>query len=259
MIPITEIKEHARTNGVPLTTIERDYAQNWFLKTLYSLDKKMILKGGTGIKKIYIDGYRFSDDLDFTLTTKRDMDFLRDLIINTIEKIKDDCGINFEENIKLEEVKNGYVGVVYFRITRQVGSPIKIKLDITDIDNEKVLLKPLEENLIHKYSDNVKSKIIIYQLDEILAEKLRSIFQRTRPRDIYDIANIWDMVNESSTMKLFRDKCEFKKIQPNLEDISDKIEQFRGAWDTSLRHQLKNVPDFNETFNEVIKIIEKIL
>jgi len=30
MIPIAELQEHARTNGVPLSTIERDYAQNWF-------------------------------------------------------------------------------------------------------------------------------------------------------------------------------------------------------------------------------------
>ena len=259
MIPIRELQEHARTNGVPLSTIERDYAQNWFLKILYSLDNKMILKGGTGIKKIYIDGYRFSNDLDFTLTVKRDMDFFNDLFINTIEKIKEDCGINFEENIKLEKVKNGYVGTVYYRITRQTGSPISIKLDITHCENEKVILKPLEKELMHNYSDIVKSTIIIYPLDEILAEKLRAIYERTRPRDIYDIANIWDKANKSSTINLFKEKCEFKQIKPKLEEIINKRENFESAWDNSLNHQLKNVPEFNETFNKLIKIIDKIL
>jgi predicted nucleotidyltransferase component of viral defense system len=259
MIPITELTDHARTKGVPLSTIERDYAQNWFLKILYSLDKRMILKGGTGIKKIYIDGYRFSDDLDFTLTEERDMAFLKDLFINTIVKIKEECGINFEENIRLEEVNNGYVGTVYFRITRETGSPIKIKLDITNNENEKIILEPFERDLIHNYSDNVDSKIIIYQLEEIFAEKLRTIFERIRPRDIYDIANIWDKVDKSSIPELFKEKCEFKQINPDLDSIIIRKEEFKNAWDNSLHNQLKNVPDFDEIFNKVIKIIKEIL
>jgi predicted nucleotidyltransferase component of viral defense system len=62
MIPSREIKEKAREYGVPPSTTERDYAQNWLLKYLYHSD--IILKGGTGIKKIYHKNYRFSDDLN---------------------------------------------------------------------------------------------------------------------------------------------------------------------------------------------------
>ena len=65
MIPIVEIKEAARAFGVPPSTIERDYAQNWLLAHLSTLP--MALKGGTGIRKVFIENYRFSDDLDFTL------------------------------------------------------------------------------------------------------------------------------------------------------------------------------------------------
>ncbi len=49
MIRSQEIKEKAREYSVPVSTIERDYAQNWLLKYLYHPD--IILKGGTGIKK----------------------------------------------------------------------------------------------------------------------------------------------------------------------------------------------------------------
>lgn len=34
MIPEMELREKARENGVPLSTVERDYAQNWLLKHL---------------------------------------------------------------------------------------------------------------------------------------------------------------------------------------------------------------------------------
>jgi len=68
MITTREIKEKARINKVPESTIERDYAQNWFLK--FFSDKRIVLKGGTGIRKVYIANYRFSDDLDFNLLNK---------------------------------------------------------------------------------------------------------------------------------------------------------------------------------------------
>ena len=65
MIPQFEIKEFARKSGVPETTVEKDYAQNWLLASLSKL--KMEIKGGSGIRKVYFGDYRFSDDLDFTL------------------------------------------------------------------------------------------------------------------------------------------------------------------------------------------------
>jgi len=64
MITRREIREKAREFGVPVSTIERDYAQNWLLKPLSSVN--MVLKGGTGIRKAYIGDYRFSDDLFYS-------------------------------------------------------------------------------------------------------------------------------------------------------------------------------------------------
>ncbi|MEI7856739.1 MAG: hypothetical protein WCH85_04470 [Methanomicrobiales archaeon] len=49
MIPSREIKEKAREFGVPPSTIERDYAQNWLLTHLRPIP--MALKGGTGSKE----------------------------------------------------------------------------------------------------------------------------------------------------------------------------------------------------------------
>jgi len=139
MISNTEIREHASIDGVPESTIERDYAQNWFLNALYSVNNKMVLKGGTGIRKVYVKGYRFSDDLDFTLLNDIDKRTLNDLILRVIRNVKESCGIDFNENIKINENINGYEAAVYFRIIRRTGSPHKIKLDITNRENEKII------------------------------------------------------------------------------------------------------------------------
>ena len=50
MIPAREIKEKARESGVPPSTIERDYAQNWLLAYLRPIP--MALKGVIGNRKI---------------------------------------------------------------------------------------------------------------------------------------------------------------------------------------------------------------
>ena len=48
MIPVFEIKATARKKGVPESTVERDYAQNWLLSGLSRTSLKMALKGEQG-------------------------------------------------------------------------------------------------------------------------------------------------------------------------------------------------------------------
>lgn len=92
-----------------------------------------------------------------------------------------------------------------------------------------------------------------YSLEEIFAEKIRSLFQRTRPRDLYDVwylsklgLDILDIVDE---------KLGFKGVSADLDGLLSRKEDFRNAWENSLRHQLKNLPDFNAVFDEVVKFL----
>jgi len=185
MIPEFEIREVARKSGVPETTVERDYAQNWLLSSLSKL--KMALKGGTGIRKVYIGDYRFSDDLDFTLLEDLKANELKEKIRKAVIEAKKESGINFDEDIRFRGVENGYEATVYFRILRRTGHPLKIKVDITKRENEVVILPLEKRKIIHPYSDDCKAEVLTYSLEEIFAEKIRSLFQRTRPRDLYDV------------------------------------------------------------------------
>lgn len=55
---------------IPETVLERDYCLSWFLVGLSRspLRDRLAFKGGTALKKCYFGDYRFSEDLDFTLT-----------------------------------------------------------------------------------------------------------------------------------------------------------------------------------------------
>ena len=57
---------------IPEAVLERDYCLSWFLVGLSRspLHGQLAFKGGTALKKCYFGDYRFSEDLDFTLTTE---------------------------------------------------------------------------------------------------------------------------------------------------------------------------------------------
>lgn len=259
MIPSTEIKKIARTSGVPESTIERDYAQNWFLGSLFISCEGLVLKGGTGIRKTYIEGYRLSDDLDFTMVESFEKKALKDFILEAVKAAKEESGIDFGENIVLKENINGYEGVVYFRLIRLAGSPIGIKLDFTRPDMEKVLVPPLKKRIIHPYSDDCIFEVFVYTLEEIMAEKVRSLFERTRPRDLYDVWYFRDKLDKKIVSEIFSEKCKLKKLKPDIDSIIERREDFYNAWENSLGHQLKTLPEFSETYDVVLKKVKGFL
>lgn len=70
MIEPKEINKVATQNKVSDRQIEKDYVLSWVLFAISKnemLNKALVFKGGTVLKKAYFEDYRFSEDLDFTL------------------------------------------------------------------------------------------------------------------------------------------------------------------------------------------------
>jgi predicted nucleotidyltransferase component of viral defense system len=249
MIRQSEIKSLSRQYSVPVSTIERDYVQNWLLKYL----PDMAFKGGTCLRKIYFKNYRFSDDLDFTLLKRTDITNLENNILKAVIQTKTESKIEIENEINSKKMKNGYSFDIYFRITRVSGSPIKIKIDITKYENEKIINQIIKKEIKHPYSEKIDAKVLVYSLNEIFAEKTRSLFERTRPRDIYDVWHLKD--NIAFDRKLFKKKCEFKNFKPNIDELLKRKTDFIHSWENSLKHQLKELPNPEKTFENVIKFL----
>jgi len=255
MISALEIKSKARELGVPVSTIERDYAQNWLLKHLSAIN--MSMKGGTGIRKLFIMNYRFSDDLDFTLLDNLTKSGLQKAIKEASHNAREDSGIEFIDEIKMNRNDNGFAIHTYFRLLRTSGDPIRIKLDITETDREILVLPSIKKPIIHPFSDICPAKVNAYPLREIAAEKVRALFERTRPRDIYDVWYLHKHVYITKIKEILRKKCSFKNINIRSSEITKKKGKYSSAWRSSLQHQLRDLPDFNDVFNETIGIIKK--
>ncbi len=258
MISTLEIMEHSRELGVPPSTIERDYAQNWLLAALRPIN--IALKGGTGIRKVFIENYRFSDDLDFTLLEPIDAVTMRAAVHDAVIQVRDESGIQFENELSFRETKNGFKATARFRIlNRHSASPVKIDLDLTSPNQEMVLLPVSMRPVFHPYSDRLQGSITSYALEEILAEKIRSIFQRTRSRDLYDVWQLADLVNRENVRSILYQKCDYKGVIVDTAMLKVKRDRFEADWRVSLGHQMRQIPDFNEAFDKILVEIEDYL
>ena len=88
-----------------------------------------------------------------------------------------------------------------------------------------------------------------------MAEKIRSIFERTRPRDLYDIFQLSSYVDRDQVRSIFHPKCIYKGIVPDISMLIDKKDQFEVAWDSSFRHQMKSIPNFQEAYEKMVEVI----
>lgn len=258
MIGNIEIRQMARESGVPESTIEKDYALSWILNALSQHTDSIALKGGTGIRKIYVPNYRFSEDLDFTMLENISVSKIETLIKKAVNTAKKSSGINFHDEIRLKENINGYEASIYFRILRNSGNPLRIKFDLTKPDQEKIMLLLEKRPILHPYSDDCFGSVLIYSIQEIMSEKIRALFERTRPRDVYDVWNISKQYDVGQAIEIFRGKCEFKDVEPNIGHIIERKDDFANAWKNSLGHQLRDLPEFIPIFDEVIELLMRL-
>jgi hypothetical protein len=92
--------------------------------------------------------------------------------------------------------------------------------------------------------------VTTYSLEELLAEKARALFERTRPRDLYDVVFVLDnaatAISMADLQRLFHSKCEEKGILPPT--ASQMLAHVGGDqelltdWDIMLARQLPDLP-----------------
>ena len=70
MIRKQDVLDRAAEWRLRADVVEKDYALGWLLAAIAlhpETGRRWIFKGGTSLKKCFIETYRFSEDLDFSL------------------------------------------------------------------------------------------------------------------------------------------------------------------------------------------------
>ena len=269
MIDKREIIDAAAALGLNPHVVEKDYVLGWLLWGIYSheaVEESWLFKGGTCLKKCFFETYRFSEDLDFTITDPSHIDegFLKTVFAEIGERIYEQTGIELPPDFQQFDIyKNprgrescsgriGYQGPVS---PRGQNMP-RVKLDLTA--DEHVVLPPVQLQVFHPYSDAPDDGIVIqsYAYEEAFGEKVRALADRARPRDLYDVINLFRNAEARPTaavlLDVLRQKCEFKGIEfPVLAQIEPHRPLLEGGWAQMLAHQLPALPPFTTFWDEV--------
>jgi len=165
MIKPGEIQQKANVVGVRDQQIEKDYILSWILFGISKheqLSKAIVFKGGTVLKKVYFEDYRFSEDLDFTILK---IEITKDQIFGwfkeVFEIIKDEANITLgiiDDNEHEDGGLNFYIS--YIGPLGGQGNNKKVKIDISR--SEQLVFEPVMNDVFIDYSDLEEHQLLCY-------------------------------------------------------------------------------------------------
>jgi len=277
-----EITRFGILHDVPNTTIDKDWVLSHILNAIFATPpgkELLVFKGGTCLRKCWIENYRFSEDLDFTLLDANHTVSM-EWIFKVLSVASESSGALFHlealHNQVWKDIPQGYLIEVRFwgadhHPNQKPLPPSRWQTMIhIDINHTELLLdEPVWHNIIHPYSDAnmISSPVRTYSLAEMLAEKIRSLQQRNRPRDIYDAEMIRRVIHQSELEKvydIFRRKCQSKSLdftRPELFVNSDKQRINERHWNRALKHQIssESLPEFSSLYEQLNQFIKGFL
>ncbi|MFQ5334705.1 MAG: nucleotidyl transferase AbiEii/AbiGii toxin family protein [Flavobacteriales bacterium] len=261
MIQPGEIQSIAGKEEVRDTQIEKDYVISWVTYGIANnpfLKENLVFKGGTVLKKAYFPDYRFSEDLDFTFTGKDfDIEAIKSAFNELNEWVYEESRISLSvHNETLHETGNFNFYLSYTGPLGGAGANKDIKVDISQ--DELIYNAPEEKQIINIYSDiEEEYSIFCYSLGEVIAEKMRSIMQRTAPRDIYDLWYLFEVEGQDikDHVFAFQDKTKHKGYDPKelAKVIEQKEKTFAKHWKDHLAKQMTEIAEFNDVWRELGK------
>lgn len=244
MITERELRQQAVRAGLGIGQAEHEYVTLCVLDALSQtepLGKLLCLKGGTALRLLYFADWRYSVDLDFSALPGLSASTLRPFVEAWFGQVEQLHGVpiharDFHRANGAVRLRAQFVG--------PLRHPNRLLLDIT-LD-EPILLPPQQRRPILTLFAGMQPDVLTYALEEILAEKLRSILQRGKARDYYDV---WRLLKEKShsfdaavAHKTWLAKCEHKGLlAPTVERLlaPDLLAEAGVYWERDLVGQVE--------------------
>ena len=300
MIQGKTFQKLSRRIGIRAETLERDYVMNLILDAFAhcpSTQNSFFFKGGCCVHKCfsqhtfdsknpqlsYFLNGRFSSDIDLTVTpdmmsTEKLMQAFNEvkeyvyhrhgLVIN---QFSFPIHANNKQQIENRQKCNSR-GIIHFEgpmYNNRFNSPA-MKFDITA--DERVVFAPYKRLIYHPYSNEEEEMVLVaktYTLRDIFAEKIRALFERCSPRDLYDLVILQshpdlDEIRRTGIGLSIIEKFMLKHMDYNLSGNrlettqrhgTPLLEHCRTSWENALTRQVASMPDYEEYITQLPNII----
>ncbi len=235
--------------GFNLGQKEKDYLQHWILTYLSDRGCTAVFKGGTCLQKVF-NLPRYSEDLDFTLN---------DGIIEIEELPVFLSRAGFENpTLKKNETPISENYKVRTRGPLYKGKTIsEVSVTIEISKRENLVLKPTPVNIKPIYPDLISYSLLCMDKHEIAAEKIRAIYYRHLPRDLYDL---YFLLRQEAVpnIEMINKKLAYYNMQFTESGFEKNIEEIKKSWAREIASLSCQPLDFETAFAEVKKAIETV-
>jgi predicted nucleotidyltransferase component of viral defense system len=229
MLTRAQIQRLAQRNHIGMQVQERDYLQHLLLSLLYARSQALIFKGGTALRLVY-QGNRYSEDLDFN--GPDDVEALRHLWRDVVADLKD-FGI-------LAEVRNEWESEVGYSFDVSYQGPLydgrdrsKGKVRV-DVNRRPEPVETRRELVTSEYDDVRPFVVTVLTLEHLMAEKVRALLVRGKPRDLYDV---WLLLSQgvSPDQALIKRKLALYEMAFSAEALEEALTRVQADWERDLR------------------------
>lgn len=238
--------------------VEQDLIIQRALIALFSdefIKERLAFRGGTALHKLFLfPAARYSEGIDLVQVKAEPFGAI-------IDRIREQLSFLGKPKIKQKEHNN----TIVYSILSEDDVPIKLKIEVNTREHFSVYgLQDIPVKLDSEW-DSGDALVLTYELDELLATKLRALYQRKKGRDLFDL---WYALNNSeiNVEKVVQAFKHYMNEEGNavtqkdfLENMEKKIEDadFIGDMNGLLRSGIAY--DINEAYEFVKKeILEKI-
>ena len=262
MISRAELQRLANREKVALGTLEKDYVLTEVLKALSrvpELSELFIFKGGTALRKVFFSGWRYSEDLDFTVRRDMAKEELRETLEKWYRQAEQMSQIQLAT--RMLHKPDGYA-----RVRAQFIGPLSfpgmIFMDLSF--DEPLCLEPQHRKVLTSpFPDEEQYHVLSYPLEELLAEKMRSLVERGKSRDYYDVWRLLKRQSDEIDPRLLGTVL-LKKLSHkglNVHDTNDflpvDIDELKRYWEDDLGRQISPLPQLDEVMRELRDMLDK--
>lgn len=231
--------------------IEQDLIISRALVDLYNdphIKDALVFRGGTALNKLFINPpARYSEDIDF------------------VQKNADPIGQTIDA---IRALLKPWLGDPKWKITQRSAKLIykyesinkyasKLKIEINTTEHFQVL--PLKKVPFSMDSDWFKgtADIITYEMDELMATKLRALYQRRKGRDLFDIWYVVtnELINLNRVFDIFAKYCAYNDVQISREEFIKNLDQKKDNRDFHVDMSLLLPSKLHWNFDEAYQFV----
>ncbi len=253
MIPesfIESWRSHAKWQT--LSMVEQDLIISRALVSLYNNPKikdSLVFRGGTALHKLFVKPpARYSEDIDFVQTKAEPIGL-------TIEAIR--ASLNpWLGNPKWKLTERSAKVIYQYQTVNGLSGKLKVEINTT----ERLQVLPLRYEPFKIDSEWISGfcEITTYELPELMATKLRALYQRRKGRDLFDL---WYVFRENTALidkviDIFKKYCDNDNLFLSQELFQKNLDLKKLNRDFQTDMNVLLSPAVNWNFDEAFDFVQ---